>query len=40
MRGETLEQFQASRNAPGALYSVGPPSHEDPLKPETQDDAQ
>ncbi|MDH7639260.1 gallate dioxygenase [Sphingomonas oryzagri] len=23
MRGETLEQFQASRNAPGALYSVG-----------------
>jgi gallate dioxygenase len=22
MRGETLEQFQASRNAPGALYSV------------------
>ena len=24
MRGETLDQFQASRNAPGALYSVGP----------------
>ena len=23
MRGETMEQFQASRNAPGALYSVG-----------------
>jgi gallate dioxygenase len=23
MRGETLEAFQASRNAPGALYSVG-----------------
>lgn len=23
MRGETLAQFQASRNAPGALYSVG-----------------
>jgi gallate dioxygenase len=23
MRGETLEQFQASRNAPSALYSVG-----------------
>ena len=23
MRGESLEQFQASRNAPGALYSVG-----------------
>ncbi|MBB6252127.1 gallate dioxygenase [Nitrospirillum iridis] len=23
MRGETLERFQASRNAPGALYSVG-----------------
>lgn len=23
MRGETLEEFQASRNAPGALYSVG-----------------
>jgi gallate dioxygenase len=23
MRDETLEQFQASRNAPGALYSVG-----------------
>jgi len=23
MRGETLEQFQNSRNAPGALYSVG-----------------
>ena len=23
MRGETLKQFQASRNAPGALYSVG-----------------
>ena len=22
MRGETLEQFQATRNAPGALYSV------------------
>jgi gallate dioxygenase len=23
MRGDTLEEFQASRNAPGALYSVG-----------------
>lgn len=22
MRGETLEQFQKTRNAPGALYSV------------------
>jgi gallate dioxygenase len=22
MRGETLEQFQQTRNAPGALYSV------------------
>ena len=22
MRGETLEQFQLTRNAPGALYSV------------------
>ena len=22
MRGETLEQFQRTRNAPGALYSV------------------
>ena len=22
MRGETLERFQATRNAPGALYSV------------------
>jgi gallate dioxygenase len=22
MRGETLEEFQKSRNAPGALYSV------------------
>ena len=31
MRGESLEQFQASRNAPGALYSVGSslPSNED-----------
>jgi gallate dioxygenase len=23
MRGESLDAFQASRNAPGALYSVG-----------------
>jgi gallate dioxygenase len=23
MRGQTLEEFQKTRNAPGALYSVG-----------------
>jgi gallate dioxygenase len=38
MRGETLEQFQASRNAPGALYSVGRPSHDDVEQPEGNDD--
>jgi gallate dioxygenase len=36
MRGETLEQFQQTRNAPGALYSVAGGSgatHFDPKKP-------
>ena len=27
MRGETLEEFQATRNASGALYSVGRVDH-------------
>jgi gallate dioxygenase len=30
MRGETLEQFQASRNAPGALYSVSGKAEAEP----------
>jgi gallate dioxygenase len=28
MRGQTLEDFQKTRNAPGALYSVAASSHE------------
>jgi gallate dioxygenase len=32
MRGQTLEQFQASRNAPGALYSVGSSLKQDDSK--------